>query len=182
MRHRLPRPVTPWAFLALYVGLAAPTHSAPAAPTRAPAAPTAATTGGSVHYSHHFHHYGRFWHYGHFHHYAQPKAAPPTGSGTGDVAPSFERDGRRYYWRTQNGHRFYSSHPEPGDSAAPDLTGGNDLDAPLSREERAQRAARMQHAQAHLAAVEKRVARQRHEMHLRERAPGPKPRHTIPGH
>ena len=109
-------------------------------------------------------------------------AGTPGGSDTarGDEQ-SFVRDGRRYYWHYRNGHRFYSSRPEPGDATVCRLGGvGADLDAPLSREERAQRAARMQKAQAHLAAVEKRVARQRHLLRLREQAAKPKPRRSAP--
>ena len=105
-----------------------------------------------------------------------PHDSADSGDGGAGDEQSFVRGGRRYYWHNRNGHRFYSSRPEPGDSTGPDLGVGEDLDAPLSREEREQRAARMQHAQARLAAVERRVARQRHLLRLREMAAKQKPR------
>ena len=185
MRHDTSRISAPRAVLVLWAALAPAVGAAPAGTPVAPAAPPSAPPSGGGHHYHHYHHHGHFRHYGHFRH-GDSGASSPVGGDNGDDQSagkqSFERDGRRYYWHTRNGHRFYSSRPEPGDGTGPDLGGGEDLDAPLSREERAQRAARMQHAQAHLAAVERRVARQRHQVRLqlleaKPKLPLKRPRH-----
>ena len=127
------------------------------------------------HYRHSGHSYGHYRHYGHYHHDASVGDAMAAGSG--DTGESFVRDGRRYYWHFHNGHRFYSSRPEAGDGSEPEMTVGEDLDAPLSREERAERAARIHKAQARLAAVEQRVAHQRHLHRLHEIATKPRQKH-----
>ena len=183
MNHRLPKLLVPIVVSAILGGLLSSTHSAPTPP---PAAPPVATGSGSG--FHHFRHYGHYHHYGHYSHYGHYQHSGSDRAGTFPVIPpdsggdeeSFVRDGRRYYWHNRDGHRFYSSHPEPGDTVGPDLGIGEDLDAPLSPEEYAERAARMQHAQARLAAVEKRVARQRHLVRLRELAAKPRLRHNAP--
>ncbi|MBV9850931.1 MAG: hypothetical protein JO250_14760 [Armatimonadetes bacterium] len=128
--------------------------------------------GGYRHYRHyrHYKQYGRY-HYGRG--YGDSASTNSSGGLSGDNGDSFVRDGRRYYWHYRNGHRYYSSRPDAGDSAGEDMGVGEDLEAPLSREERAQRAARMQKAQARLAALEERVARQRHLHRLHEMAAKP---------
>ena len=173
-------------------GLPPSAHGAPpAAPASTAPTPPAATSGGSGsghgsrHYGH-FRHYGHYRHYGHFRHYgtsghgqdvAGPDASPNGGGGSAGPEESFMRDGRRYYWHYRGGHRFYSSRPEPGDNTGPDMGVGQDLDAPLSRTEQAQRAARVHQAQLRLAAIEKRVAHQRHLRNLEAKAARPKHRH-----
>ena len=129
---------------------------------------------------HHYRHYRHYGHYGRYHYgrgYGDSASTNSSGGLSGDNGDSFVRDGRRYYWHYRNGHRYYSSRPNAGDEAGEDTGGGADLEAPLSREERAQRAARMQKAQARLAALEERIARQRHLHRLHEMAAKPTRKH-----
>lgn len=142
-----------------------------------PAAPPSVGATGTGY--HHYRHYGHYRHWGrysgHYRHYGTAANALGSPGATGSAAgteDSFVKDGRRYYWHYRSdGHRYYSSHPDASDATGLNLGPGEDLEAPQSREERA---ARIQQAQARLAAIEKRLARQRHQRRLQEKAILPK--------